>query len=254
MPVLKLENVHKNFGQIRATDNVDLAVYPGEIHALIGPNGAGKTTLINQIAGNFFQDSGRILFCGQDISRMPAHARALMGLARTFQISSIFDDMTVFENVCLAVQAVDGHSFRFIRSAAAYPAIREKAMAYLKMTGISEIAGERASQVSYGEKNKIELAMALAQEPRLILLDEPASGMSIGDSVQLVQLLRELKGSHAILLVEHDMDVIFSLADRISVLVYGKILATGTPEAVRQNPAVLEAYLGDTDTDGIPGT
>lgn len=252
MPVLKLEHIRKNFGQIKATDNVDLSVEEGEIHALIGPNGAGKTTLINQIAGNFFQDSGKIIFCGQDISRMSAHKRALAGLSRTFQISSIFDDMTVFENVALSVQATKGHSFRFFKNAGAYSDIRKKAWEYLEITGLTDIAGEMSSRVSYGEKNKIELAMALASNPKLILLDEPASGMSIGDSIELINLLKKIKGSQSILLVEHDMDVIFSLADRISVLVYGKILATGTPEEVKNNSEVLEAYLGGNDRSQKP--
>jgi branched-chain amino acid transport system ATP-binding protein len=252
MPVLKLEHIRKNFGQIKATDNVDLSVEEGEIHALIGPNGAGKTTLINQIAGNFFQDSGKIIFCGQDISRMTAHKRALAGLARTFQISSIFDDMTVFENVALSVQATKGHSFRFFKNAGAYSDIRKKAWEYLEITGLADIAGEMSSRVSYGEKNKIELAMALASNPKLILLDEPASGMSIGDSIELIKLLKKMKGSQSILLVEHDMDVIFSLADRISVLVYGKILATGTPDEVKNNSEVLEAYLGGNDRSQKP--
>ncbi len=252
MPVLKLEHIRKNFGQIKATDNVDLSVEEGEIHALIGPNGAGKTTLINQIAGNFFQDSGRIIFCGQDISRMPAHKRALAGLARTFQISSIFDDMTVFENVALSVQATKGHSFRFFKNAGACSDITKKAWEYLEITGLAGIAGEMSNRVSYGEKNKIELAMALASNPKLILLDEPASGMSIGDSIELIKLLKKLKGNQSILLVEHDMDVIFSLADRISVLVYGKILATGTPEEVKNNSEVLEAYLGENDGSQQP--
>jgi branched-chain amino acid transport system ATP-binding protein len=252
MPVLSLEHIRKNFGQIKATDNVDLSVEEGEIHALIGPNGAGKTTLINQIAGNFFQDSGKIIFCGQDISRMPAHKRALAGLARTFQISSVFDDMTVFENVALSVQATKGHSFRFFKNAGTYSEIREKAWEYLEITGLVDIADEVSSRVSYGEKNKIELAMALASNPKLILLDEPASGMSIGDSIELINLLKKLKGSQSILLVEHDMDVIFSLADRISVLVYGKILATGTPNEVKNNSEVLEAYLGGNDKTQKP--
>jgi branched-chain amino acid transport system ATP-binding protein len=252
MPVLSLEHIRKNFGQIKATDNVDLSVEEGEIHALIGPNGAGKTTLINQIAGNFFQDSGKIIFCGQDISRMPAHKRALAGLARTFQISSVFDDMTVFENVALSVQATKGHSFRFFKNAGTYSEIRAKAWEYLEITGLVDIADEVSSRVSYGEKNKIELAMALASNPKLILLDEPASGMSIGDSIELIKLLKKLKGSQSILLVEHDMDVIFSLADRISVLVYGKILATGTPNEVKNNSEVLEAYLGGNDKTQKP--
>jgi branched-chain amino acid transport system ATP-binding protein len=249
MSVLKLEHIRKNFGQIKATDNVDLSVEKGEIHALIGPNGAGKTTLINQIAGNFFQDSGKIIFNGKDISRMPAHKRALAGLARTFQISSVFDDMTVFENVALSVQATTGHSFRFFKSAKAYSGIRKKTWEYLEITGLVDIADEITSQVSYGEKNKIELAMALGSNPKLILLDEPASGMSIGDSIELIKMLKKIKGNHAILLVEHDMDVIFSLADRISVLVYGKILATGTPSEVKNNAEVLEAYLGENEKE-----
>lgn len=248
MPVLKLESLRKNFGQIKATDNVDLSVEKGEIHALIGPNGAGKTTLINQIAGNFFQDSGKILFYDQDISGMSPHQRALHGLVRTFQISSVFDDMTVYENVAIAVQATEGHSFRFFTPADRYPGIRSKVMEYLDMTGLSDIADELSSRVSYGEKNKIEIAMALALKPRLILLDEPASGMSLGDSQHLVDLLKKLKGAYSILLVEHDMDVIFSLADRISVLVYGRIIATGSPVEIRNNPEVLEAYLGDENS------
>lgn len=247
MAVLKIEHLRKNFGQIKATDNVDLTVEKGEIHALIGPNGAGKTTLINQIAGIFFQDSGKIIFCDKDISRMPPHKRALAGLARTFQISSVFDNMTVFENIALSVQAAQGHSFRFFKDAKSYPDISKRTWELLEMTGLVDKADELSSQVSYGEKNIIELAMALASKPRLILLDEPASGMSIGDSIELIALLKKMKGAQSILLVEHDMDVIFSLADRISVLVYGKILVTGTPSEVKSNSEVLEAYLGENE-------
>ena len=245
MSVLKIEELCKSFGQIKATDKVDLCVEKGEIHALIGPNGAGKTTLINQIAGDFFQESGRIIFCDHDISKIPAYKRALRGLVRTFQISSIFNNMTVFENVALSVQAKKGHSFKFFKSAGSYIDIKTKTLDYLEVTGLTDIANIVCNQLSYGEKNKIEIAMALASEPKLILLDEPTSGMSLSDCIQVSKLLRNLKGNYSILLVEHDMDVVFSLADRISVLVYGRIIATGSPSEVRDNPDVLEAYLGD---------
>jgi branched-chain amino acid transport system ATP-binding protein len=244
-PVLRLEALSKSFGGLRVTDNVTLDVMPGELHAIIGPNGAGKTTLINQVSGLLAPDAGRILFAGRDITSLPVHARAAAGLARSFQITSIVAGFTALENVALAVQARMGSSFRFFGQAAGEEALNRPALAALAEVGLLERAGTPAGHLSHGEKRALELAMALAMRPALLLLDEPMAGTGHEETERLVQVLRRLKASFPMVLVEHDMTAVFALADRISVLIYGRILASGKPDAVRADPKVVEAYLGE---------
>jgi branched-chain amino acid transport system ATP-binding protein len=244
-PVLRIENLAKNFGGLRVTDDVTLDVMPGELHAVIGPNGAGKTTLINQISGLLAPDSGRILFGGEDVTSLPIHRRAARGLARSFQITSILPRFSVLENVALAVQARSGTSFRFFGSAADEEKLNAPAMAALAQVGLGERTDSPAGELSHGEKRALELAIALAMEPKLLLLDEPMAGTGHDESERLVAMLRGLKGRFPMVLVEHDMTAVFALADRISVLIYGRILASGTPAEVRADPAVITAYLGE---------
>jgi len=242
---LRIEGLAKNFGGLRVTDDVTLDILPGELHAVIGPNGAGKTTLINQISGLLAPDAGRIVFAGTDVTALPPHARARLGLARSFQITSILPRFSVLENVALAVQARSGTSFSFLGRAAAEEALNAPALAALAQVGLADRAEAPAGELSHGEKRALELAVALAMEPKLLLLDEPMAGTGRDESERLVAALRGLKGRFPMLLVEHDMHAVFALADRISVLIYGRILATGTPEQVRADPQVITAYLGD---------
>ena len=244
-PVLRLENLRKNFGALAVTDGVTLNVADGELHAIIGPNGAGKTTLINQIGGLVAPDTGRILFDGREITALPVHARAALGLARSFQITSILPEFSALENVALAVQARAGSSFRFFGHADAEVELNERATAALAEVGLGTRADVPAGHLSHGEKRALELAIALAMEPKLLLLDEPMAGTGREETERLVALLRRLKGRFPMVLVEHDMTAVFALADRISVLLYGRILASGTPAEVRADPAVVAAYLGD---------
>jgi branched-chain amino acid transport system ATP-binding protein len=244
-PVLLIESLAKNFGGLRVTDNVTLEVRPGELHAVIGPNGAGKTTLINQISGLLAPDAGRILFGGEDVTRLPVHARAARGLARSFQITSILPRFSVLENVALAVQARSGTSFRFFGRAADEEALNAPARAALAQVGLAQRAAVPAGELSHGEKRALELAIALAMEPKLLLLDEPMAGTGRDETERLVAALRSLKGRFPMVLVEHDMEAVFALADRISVLIYGRILASGTPDEVRADPQVVTAYLGE---------
>ena len=243
--VLKLEKVRKKFGALVVTDDLTFDILPNELHAVIGPNGAGKTTLINQISGLLAPDAGRILFAGRDITDLPAHARAELGLARSFQVSSILPGFSALENVALAVQARTGSSFRVLGRAAAETALNGPAMAALADVGLAERARLPAGQLSHGEKRALELAIALAMEPKVLLLDEPMAGTGREESARLVDVLRRLKGRFSVLLVEHDMTAVFALADRISVLIYGRILASGAPAEVRADPRVIAAYLGD---------
>jgi len=244
-PLLLTERLTKRFGGLVATDELDLSVVDGEVHAIIGPNGAGKTTLIAQLAGELKPDSGTIRFAGADITRLAPHLRSARGLARSFQITSIFADLTALDNVALAVQAHAGHSFRFWRSAETETALREPARAVLAQVGLAERADAPAASLAHGEKRALEMAMALATRPRLLLLDEPMAGMGPEDSVRIVGLLAGLKGSLTILLVEHDMDAVFALADRITVLVDGSAIACGLPAEIRDNAEVRRAYLGE---------
>ena len=243
--VLRLENLRKRFGGLVVTDNVTLDVLAGELHAVIGPNGAGKTTLINQISGLLACDAGRISFGGHDITHLPAHARAGLGLARSFQVSSVLPGFSALENVALAVQAHTGSSFRFLRAVAGEAALNEPALALLAQVGLSDIAGKPAASLSHGERRALELAMALATGPTLLLLDEPMAGAGRDESARLLRLLRALKGRFPMVLIEHDINTVFALADRISVLVYGRVLASGPPAQIRADARVLAAYLGD---------
>jgi branched-chain amino acid transport system ATP-binding protein len=243
--VLRIENLSKSFGGLRVTDDVTLDVRAGELHAVIGPNGAGKTTLINQISGLLAPDAGRIGFIGEDITGLPAHRRAERGLARSFQITSILPRFSVLENVALAVQARRGSSFRFFGSAADEAGLNSPALAALAQVGLADRADAAAAELSHGEKRALELAIALAMEPKLLLLDEPMAGTGRDETDRLVAVLRALKGRFPMVLVEHDMTAVFALADRISVMIYGRILASGTPDVVRSDPQVVAAYLGD---------
>jgi branched-chain amino acid transport system ATP-binding protein len=244
-PVLSLRGLVKNFGGLRVTDHVDLDLMPGEVHAVIGPNGAGKTTLIHQISGFLAPDAGTVTLAGRDVTRLPPEARARAGLARSFQITSVLPAFSALENVALAVQARAGSSFRFFAAVAREAALNDQAAAILEQVGLGARKETAAGSLSHGEKRTLEFAIASAMEPRAMLLDEPMAGAGHEEGERLVQLMMQLKGRVPMLLVEHDMDAVFRLADRVSVLVYGKIIATGTPEQVRANPEVRAAYLGE---------
>ncbi|MCC6211202.1 MAG: ABC transporter ATP-binding protein, partial [Burkholderiales bacterium] len=224
---------------------VDFDVREGETHAVIGPNGAGKTTFLKQLSGELRPDRGEIRFAGENVTRLPAHQRTRKGLARSFQITSIYRDFSALDNVALAVQAHAGHSFRFWRAARGDEALAGPALRFLDQVNLRARANTLAAELSHGEQRQLEIAMALATQPRLLLLDEPVAGMGTDESQRMVKFLETLKGAKTIVLVEHDMDAVFSLADRISVLVYGRIVATGTPAEIRANPEVRAAYLGE---------
>jgi branched-chain amino acid transport system ATP-binding protein len=246
-PLLQTHDLTKSFGGLMATDSINLEIAEGEIHAIIGPNGAGKTTLIRQITGEIPSDRGSIVFAGYPITQIPIHARSLLGIARSFQITSIFLDFTVLANVALAVQAHSGHSFRFWRNATRDAAFLEPAQRFLELVSLKDRASDMAATLSHGEQRQLELAMALATEPRLLLLDEPTAGMGVDESTRMINLLRSFKRKFTILLIEHDMDAVFALADRITVLHSGQVLAIGTPDHIRASPTVRQAYLGDTE-------
>jgi branched-chain amino acid transport system ATP-binding protein len=243
--LLKLEHLRKSFGALAVTDDVSLDIKSNELHAIIGPNGAGKTTLIHQISGLATPDSGHIIFNDQDVTNLPMYERVRLGLVRSFQITSILPRFSALENVALAVQARSGSSFRFFGDAAAEKPLNELAMAHLTRFGLAARADVVAGLMSHGEKRQLELAIALASEPKLLLLDEPLAGTSHDESQRLIATLQELRRELPIVLVEHDMDAVFALADRVSVLVYGRIIASGTPQSVRDNAQVREAYLGE---------
>ena len=243
--VLSIKGLVKRFGGLTATDHVDFDVLPGEVHAIIGPNGAGKTTLISQLAGELHPDEGSVTFEGRDISRLPVPARSLLGLGRSYQISQIFRNFSALENVMLAVQAHAGHSFAFFKPVASDAALLAPAQAAIDLVGLDARAHTTVAAMAHGEHRQLELAMTLAGNPRLLLLDEPMAGMSQKESEEMITLIKSFKGKYAVILVEHDMDAVFALADRISVLVYGRIIVTGTPEEIRSNRDVKDAYLGD---------
>jgi len=245
--LLRVVNLAKRFGGIVATDDLDFAIPEGELHAVIGPNGAGKTTLIAQLSGQLAPDFGRIQFAGNDITALPMHARSLLGLARSFQITSLFPDLTVLDNVALAVQAHAGHSFRFWRNARSEAELRDPARAALDRVGLGARANLPASALSHGEHRLLELAMALASKPRMLLLDEPMAGLGPEESARMVSMLRDMKKELTILLVEHDMEAVFALADRITVLVYGRVIASGKPHDIRNDAQVRDAYLGEQE-------
>jgi len=244
-PLLRVENLVRRFGGIVATDNLSLDVARGELHAIIGPNGAGKTTLISQLTGQLLPNSGAIRFAGRDITRLPAFRRSALGLARSFQITSLPPDFTALDNVALAVQAHDGHSFYFWGNARKEKHLREKALSALTRVGLEQRADVVVSELSHGEQRELELAVALATSPQLLLLDEPMAGLGATESAHMVKLLQELRREVTIVLVEHDMDAVFALADRITVLDYGRVIASDTPDAIRKHEEVKRAYLGD---------
>ena len=242
--LLDVVGLTKRFGGLLACDRVSIEARMGETHALIGPNGAGKTTLLAQLAGELAPDDGTIRFEGQDITKLPAHARAKRGLARSFQITSVFRTFTVIDNIALAIQAHAGHSFRFWRPARHDPALTRPARAVLARIGLEHRADAPTGTLSHGEQRQLEIGMALATAPRLLLLDEPTAGMGRTESDRMVALLKSLKDEMGLLLVEHDMDTVFALADRITVMTDGRVIASGAPDAVRSMPEVRAAYLG----------
>ena len=243
--MLEVRNLVKNFGALKASDGIDFDVAEGETHAVIGPNGAGKTTFISQLAGNLRPDAGTVRFAGTDITALPAPRRARMGLARSFQITSVYPEFSALDNVALAVQARSGHSFRFWRKAQGDVTLLEPAERVLAEVGLLQRKNILAANLAHGEQRQLEVAMALATNPRLLLLDEPMAGMGTEESQRMIELLSRLKQTKTIILVEHDMDAVFALADRITVLVYGRAIASGTPEAIRANAEVRQAYLGE---------
>lgn len=243
--LLETRALCKRFGGLIATDNVSLEVMRGECHALIGPNGAGKTTLISQLSGTLKPEGGSVHFAGRDVTHLNTHQRAMLGFARSYQITSILNEFTVVENVGIALQGVSGSSFRFWRPVAAETALEGEAMAILRQVGLEALAARQARGLSHGEHRQLEIALALATKPQLMLLDEPMAGMGPEQSENMVQLITGLKGRYTILLVEHDMDAVFRLADRISVLVAGRVITTGLPDEIRNNAAVKSAYLGE---------
>ncbi|MEQ8608758.1 MAG: ABC transporter ATP-binding protein [Rhodospirillales bacterium] len=246
-PVLEVRGLSKAFGAVQASDRLSFSVAPGQVHALIGPNGAGKSTTIAQISGELRPDAGQVLFEGADITGLAIYERAGRGMQRSYQITSLFQDLTLEDNVAMAIQSQQGHSFRFWQPARKARVIRDPALAALQRVGLEDKAAQPVTSLSHGEQRQLEIAMVLAAEPRLLLLDEPMAGMGQSESQGMMEILRPLKGNVGILLVEHDMDVVFSLADVISVLVKGTVLMTGSPEEVRNDTRVRAAYLGDGD-------
>ncbi len=246
-PLLSICNLSKSFGMLKASDNITLDLYPGEIHALIGPNGAGKSTLIKQISGNFQPDSGRIFFAGKDITALNTVARAKLGLGRTFQISSLMMEYSVLQNAVLGALGKRGDYMRFFRPAMKDKALLATAQKALEQVGLEDFTSSRTSELSHGQRRQLEVAVALTLSPKAFLMDEPMAGLGAEGAARLIGFLDELRHQAPILLVEHDMDAVFALADRISVLVYGKIIATGSPEDIRNNTEVRIAYLGAED-------
>jgi branched-chain amino acid transport system ATP-binding protein len=247
MTILAIEGLVKRFGGLIATDHVSLTVEPGEIHALIGPNGAGKSTLINQICGELAPDAGRIVIAGQDVTRASVPDRVAMGLGRTFQITSLLSDMTVRENIAMSAQARMGGNFRIWDVLRGRRPVWDVADGLLAGTPLEGRAAVRVTDLSHGERKQLELLVALARQPRLLLLDEPMAGLGHVESQEMIATLREVGRTTPMLLVEHDMAAVFALASRISVLVYGRIIAQGSVEAIRTDAAVREAYLGAED-------
>jgi branched-chain amino acid transport system ATP-binding protein len=244
-PLLDLHDLYKHFGGLTVTDAVSLTLLPGEIHAIIGPNGAGKTTLINLISGTLAPDRGTIRLDGHDVTGWTFPRRIRRGLGRSFQITSVIASFTALENVALAVQARTGSSLRFLRPVRREAALNGPARDALDQVGLGHRAEALTDTLSHGEKRQLELAVALAMQPKLLLLDEPLAGAGVEETERLVDLLRSLRGRFGILLVEHDMQAVFALADRISVLVYGRIVVTGAPDTIRDHPEVRAAYLGE---------
>jgi len=244
-PILRTRSLTKRFGGLVATDALDFDVHAGEVHAVIGPNGAGKTTLLNQLIGELAPDAGAIEFDGADVTRLPSWRRALRGLSRSYQITSIFPEFSALENVALAAQAHDGHSFGAWRPAITEGRLTEQARVSLAEVGLQSKEDQPAALLAHGQRRQLEIAMALVSKPKLLLLDEPMAGMGRQESESMVRLLSKLKGQYTMLLVEHDMDAVFALADRITVLVYGRVIASGLPGEIRSSAEVRKAYLGE---------
>jgi len=253
-PLLDIHGLEKRFGGLLATDQVDLQIRPGEVHALIGPNGAGKTTLISQLGGQLASDGGRIVFDGRDITRLSPHQRARRGLVRSFQVTRLFGSASVLDNIALAVQAVSGHSFAAWRPVRREAALFARAAAVLDDIGLAAKAQSSIAALSHGERRALEVGLALASAPRLVLLDEPMAGLGPDESARMERLIDTVRQTSSVLLVEHDVDAVFRLSDRVSVLVGGRLIATGVPAEVRSNPNVIAAYLGDDEGQLAVGT
>ncbi|MCD1625559.1 ABC transporter ATP-binding protein [Seohaeicola saemankumensis] len=245
--VLQTNGISKSFGALKASDNISLDLRAGEIHALIGPNGAGKSTLIKQIAGNMQPDNGTVQFLGRDVTALDTVARARLGLGRTFQISALAMEFTVLQNAVLGALGERGGVFRFFRPVMKDRALLERAREALKRVGLQDHAATRTAELSHGQRRQLEVAVALTLKPKAFLMDEPMAGLGAGGSKRLTGFLDGLRAEAPILLVEHDMDAVFALADRISVLVYGQVIATGTAAEIRSNAEVRRAYLGEED-------
>lgn len=243
--ILQVNNLCKSFGAVEASRDLSFSIERGQIHALIGPNGAGKTTVLNLLSGELKPDSGTILLNGKKLDRLPTYRRALAGLGRSFQITSIFENLSVSENMALAILAGEGHNYRFWKNSMKSEAVQKRLADALARVDLSSSAHQLAAKLSHGEKRQLEVGMALAGKPQLLMLDEPMAGQGAGGTVELKKLIRSLKGHTTILLVEHDMDVVFSLADQISVIVYGHCIASGSPAHIRRHPEVQQAYLGE---------
>ena len=243
--MLSLTNLSKRFGGVVAVDGASLAVAAGEVHALIGPNGAGKTTLIGLISGAMASDSGQISFLGNDVTGLQPHERVRAGLARSYQITSIFRRFSVLDNLALAVQARSGSSFSFWKPVASESALFDEARSIAGQIGLAPKVGVAAARLSHGEQRALEVGLALATRPKLVLLDEPMAGMGPEESRRMIELISRIRAEVTVLLVEHDMDAVFRLADRISVMVNGRLVATGAPQEIKANEEVKRAYLGD---------
>ena len=244
LTILNVSNLSKTFGGVVATDHLNLEIKHGELHAIIGPNGAGKTTLLAQLSGETLPDSGDIIFRGESITALPPFKRSRLGIARSFQITSLMLEMDVIDNITLAIQARDNHSYKFWKPARQDIDLRNAALNALEEIGLEERAFEKVGNLSHGEHRQLEIAMALATQPHLLLLDEPMAGMGTEEGRKILKILQKLKKRKTILLIEHDMDVVFALADRITVLVYGRVIASGSPKSIKEDEKVREAYLG----------
>ena len=244
LTILNVSNLSKTFGGVVATDHLNLEIKHGELHAVIGPNGAGKTTLIAQLSGETLPDSGEIIFREENITALPPFKRSRLGIARSFQITSLMLEMDVIDNITLATLAQDNHSYKFWKPARDDIDLQKSALNALKEIGLEERAFEKVGNLSHGEHRQLEIAMALATQPHLLLLDEPMAGMGTEEGRKILKILQKLKKRKTILLIEHDMDVVFALADRITVLVYGQVIASGSPQSIKKDKKVREAYLG----------